>query len=126
MNPTTPPAATPTLYRVGSEPAMCEREVNDPKDMHWPVFDQHYGCVAHVFGKGDANITADALNTFHATGLSPSALAQRCAELEKAMEGMLPIIDRCIPHLSQMPAYRRYRDVLAKTAQSETGKGAQE
>lgn len=39
---------------------MSERSPNDAKDLHWPIFDDQCGCVAHVFGQREAKIFASA------------------------------------------------------------------
>lgn len=69
-------------YRVGDARVMCDRERNDPRDMHWPVYWDDCGCAAHVFKLEDAELLAEAGTVAHETGLTPrELLAQRDALL---------------------------------------------
>jgi predicted nucleic acid-binding Zn-ribbon protein len=49
----TPQSETPLLRVEG--PHTCNRTLNDPKDVHWSVFDEQCGNVAHFWKKEDAD-----------------------------------------------------------------------
>lgn len=47
-------------FTVGTQRLMSDRSPQNPSDMHWPVFDEHGGCVAHFHKKEMAALFAAA------------------------------------------------------------------
>lgn len=74
-------------YRIGDAPLMCQRAIDDPRDQHWPVFDGSQGCVAHVFGLGDAKLFASALNARAIEAAESNLLADTLAALRCLLAG---------------------------------------